>query len=205
MLEQLFGSKTRVKLLRLFLNNPENPFYLRQLARNLKSQLNSVRREVGNLEKLGLVKSVELSDLNLSASTLEKLKKENRGSKKYFLTNVDHILYHELKALMLKAELLLEANFISKIEKLTRPKLFVLTGLFTGYEGFPTDMLIVGKANKAKLSKVIKDFEKELTRNINYTIMSPTEYKYRHDITDRFLYDILESRKIIITDKLNLL
>lgn len=178
---------------------------MRQLARNLKSQLNSVRREVNNLEKLGLIKSVELGDLNLSKEALEELKKENRGSKKYFLTNIDHVLYHELKALMLKAELLLEANFVTRIEKIIKPKLFVLTGLFTGYEAFPTDMLIVGKANKTKLSKIIKEFEKELTRGINYTIMSPSEYKYRHDITDRFLYDILEGRKIVITDKLNLL
>ena len=69
MLEQLFGSKTRVKVLRLFLNNPGQPYYLREIAREVKSQLNSVRREVNILEKLGIIKSVELS-----AEQIEQLK-----------------------------------------------------------------------------------------------------------------------------------
>ena len=59
MLEQLFGSKTRVRILRLFLNNPSQPYYLRELTRKLKSQLNSVRREINNLGKMGIIKSVK--------------------------------------------------------------------------------------------------------------------------------------------------
>lgn len=203
MLEQLFGSKTRVKLLRLFLNNPGHPFYLRQLARNLKSQLNSIRREVNNLEKIGLIKTTDIDESELSEDMLAEIKKEKGGAKKYFVTNIDHVLYQEVKALMLKAELLLEANFIGKIEKLTKSKLLVLTGLFVGYEDFSTDILIVGTANRTKLAKLIKEFEKELTRSINYTVMTTAEYKYRHSITDRFLYDILEGKKIVIVDKLS--
>ena len=205
MLEQLFGSKTRVKLLRLFLNNPSQPFYLRELARKLKTQLNSVRREVNNLVKLGIIKSVHLAD---SASESNKSKKKRmirkRGSKKYFLANTDFILYPELKALLLKAQLLLERNFVSKIERMAKVKLFILTGIFVGIEGFATDMLLVGTVNRKRLAHIVRDFEKELNRNINYTVMSVQEYKYRQDITDRFLYDILEGRKMIITDRITL-
>ncbi|MEK7203385.1 MAG: hypothetical protein AAB653_03650, partial [Patescibacteria group bacterium] len=93
MLEQLFGSKTRVKLLQFLLNNPDKAYYLRQLTRNLGGQLNSIRREIENLEKLGIVKIDEIS-----------------RAKKYFKTNTEFILYPELKALILKSQLLLEKN-----------------------------------------------------------------------------------------------
>lgn len=203
MLEQLFGSKIRVKLLRLFLNNPSRPFYLKQITRILKSQTNSIRTEVNNLEKLGLVKSITLNKEDLPLDLLQEVEKEKgSANKKYFIVDTKFVLYHELKALMLKAELLLEAKFFEKIEKMAKPKLMILTGSFVGYEDFPTDILIVGKVNKTKLSKLLKDFEKELGKPVNYTIMSLTEYKYRHDITDRFLYDILEGQKIVITDNL---
>ena len=65
MLEQLFGSKTRVKLLQLFLNNPKKDYYLRQLAREIKGQLNSVRREVNNLEKIGIIVAQDKTKLKL--------------------------------------------------------------------------------------------------------------------------------------------
>ncbi|MDX9893324.1 MAG: hypothetical protein RB292_02820 [Patescibacteria group bacterium] len=204
MLEQLFGSKTRVKLLRLFLNNPDQPYYLRELARNLKTQLNSVRREVANLERLGIVKSVHLAEPELAKSKSHSRNVKLKGSKKYFLVDTEFILYPELKAVLLKAQLLLEKDFVAKIESLANLKLFILTGIFVGLEGFVTDMVIVGTINRQRLANIVKAFEKELGRGINYTIMTLPEFKYRQDITDRFLYDILERRKIVIVDKINL-
>ena len=203
MLEQLFGSKTRVKLLRLFLNNPSQPYYLRELARKLKTQLNSVRREINNLEKIGVVKSVKLADVLSGTKKAKSKKSKIQGSKKYFLTDTDFILYPELKALLLKAQLLLERSFVGKIEKMSQIRLFILTGIFVGIEGFATDLLLVGAVNRKKLAKIVREFEKELNHGINYTVMSSPEYKYRQDITDRFLYDILEGRKIVIIDKLD--
>jgi len=201
MLEQLFGSTTRVKLLRLFLNNPSQPYYLRELARKLKTQLNSVRREVINLEKIGIIKSVQLVGPGLEKNKPKKKEEKTQGSKKYFLANTDFVLYPELKALLLKAQLLLERSFVGKIEGMSKVKLFILTGIFVGVEGFVTDILLVGTVNRKKLNKIVHDFEKEWGRSINYTVMTQQEFKYRQDITDRFLYDILEGRKIIIVDK----
>ncbi len=200
MLEQLFGSKTRVKLLRLFLNNSSQPYYLRELARHLKTQLNSVRREVNNLERLGIIKSVKLA-VEPPAKTAGSKKKKG-GSKKYFLADTNFILYPELKALLLKAQLLLERNFVSRVEHLASLKLFILSGIFVGMEGFATDILLVGSINRKRLAAIVREFEKELNHSINYTVMSIQEFNYRKDITDRFLYDILEGRKIVIVDKL---
>jgi predicted transcriptional regulator len=57
MIEQLFGSKTRVKLLKLFFSNPNRSFYVREITRKVDEQINSVRRELANLLSLGLIKS----------------------------------------------------------------------------------------------------------------------------------------------------
>ncbi|MFA6254698.1 MAG: hypothetical protein WC675_01540 [Patescibacteria group bacterium] len=203
MLEQLFGSTTRVNLLRLFLNNPSQPYYLRELARKLKTQLNSVRREINNLEKIGIVKTVQLVDSETGKNKQKKKKEKIKGTKKYFLANTDFILYPELKALLLKAQLLLERSFVGKIEVMAKVKLFILTGVFVGVDGFATDILLVGTINRKRLNKIVHDFEKEWGHSINYTVMTQQEFKYRQDITDRFLYDILEGRKITIVDKIN--
>lgn len=205
MLEQLFGSKTRVKVLRLFLNNPGQPYYLREIAREVKSQLNSVRREVNILEKFGIIKSAELSAEEieqLKSTSGRKRKRKKQGSKKYFIINEQFILYPELKALMLKAQILLEQNFVQKIQAMPRLKLFILTGIFVGYENFKTDMLIVGQVDKTKITLLVKKFERELGRPVNYTIMTYSEFKYRQDVTDRFMFEILEGSKIVIVDRI---
>src|SRR2546423_14441983 len=57
MIDALFGSKTRVKLLHLFLNNPNRSFYVREITRKIDEQINSVRRELANLLSIGIIVS----------------------------------------------------------------------------------------------------------------------------------------------------
>src|ERR1700756_1988821 len=57
MVEQLFGSKTRVKLLQLFYSNPNRSFYVREITRKIDEQINSVRRELSNLMQIGIITS----------------------------------------------------------------------------------------------------------------------------------------------------
>src|SRR3954463_10186195 len=56
-IEQLFGSKTRVKLLQLFYSNPNRSFYVREITRKIDEQINSVRRELSNLLSIGIITS----------------------------------------------------------------------------------------------------------------------------------------------------
>jgi hypothetical protein len=202
MLEQLFGSKTRVKLLQLFLNNPHQPYYLRELARLLNTQLNSIRREVENLEKLEIIKSADPLTMQVEKDKEDKSEKSKKSSRKYFLTNSDFVLYPELQSLFLKAHLILEKSLVAAIERSAKVKLFILTGVFVGNDESVTDMLLVGSIKKKRLSKLIRKFERELNHAINYTSMTEQEFIYRRDITDRFLYDILEGKKIVIINKL---
>ena len=223
MLSKLFGSKARVKLLKLFLSQPEKRFYIRQLARDLKLQVNSVRRELDNLEKFGLVTSKDLSDADMKkldkneeylVQTVEDIKRINakesvkkkaplqKSDKKYYKASEHFVLFEEIKALIIKAQILYEKDFIEKLHKIGTPKILILSGIFVNSHDSKVDMFVVGRFHKPKLIRIINDLEKELGREINYAIMGISEYKYRRDMTDVFLYDLLEGEKIVVLDEL---
>lgn len=219
MLGKLFGSNARVKILKLFLINPEKKFYVRELARDLKLQLNSVRRELENLEKFGLLMTVAADDKEkeddiLVIDVIEAKNKKTAKSKiktkaigqekKYFKVNPEFVLFEELKSLILKAQVLYEEDFVKKVQKTGNTKVMVLSGFFVNDPEATVDLFLVGRFNRPKLVKLIEDLEEEMGREINYTIMEAREFKYRRDITDVFLYDILERRKIIVVNELDL-
>lgn len=218
MLHTLFGSKARVKILKLFLSHPHEKFYIRQISRDLKLQLNSVRRELENLEKFGLlISNPDPSVINkdeevtsredfikaVSKSQNKKTPKElnSKIDRKYYQVNKNFILYDEIKSLIIKAQILYEKDFVQKLHKTGSPKLLILTGFFVNDFDKGVDLLVVGRLNKRKFSRVIKDLENELGREINYSLMAIQEFKYRRDITDIFLYDILEGNRLTIIDE----
>lgn len=219
MLGQLFGSNARVQILKLFLFNPEEKYYIRQLARRLKLQVNSVRRELDNLEKFGIL----VSGANIAAEEADDgfpAVETRRGAslqcdkpirakaaadkqeKKYYKANADFVLYEEIKALIIKAQILYGRDFIDKLKMAGNAKLLILTGKFVNEPDFPVDLLIVGRFNKIKLLRLIKELEKELGREVNFTVMDTKEFKYRRDMTDVFLYTILEGKNIIAVDEM---
>lgn len=192
MLSSLFGSEARVKILSAFLSQPDGKYYLRQLARDLELQVNSVRREIINLESIGLIIPVENS--TESSKTKEK---------KYYTNNKDFILFNELKALFSKAHVLSTKEFAENVQKLYTPKLLILTGFFSDEPNATTDILIVGKINREKFLKTIKELETIINREVNFTIMDEKEYLYRREVLDIFLNKIMEGKKIIVCDFLS--
>ena len=79
MIDALFGSKTRVKLLKLFLNNPDSSYYVREITRLIDEQINSVRRELSNMLKIGIITSENVENklyykVNQTSSTSTVLK-----------------------------------------------------------------------------------------------------------------------------------
>ncbi len=211
-LEQLFGSRTRVKLLKLFLNSGGRLYFVREIARAINSQINSVRRELSNLELLGLIREVEApKDSYLIAAgngkgKLSKQPKQIRRPemlKKFFQANGDFVLFSELRALVLKADFLLEKSFVRALQRTGSVDYMALTGNFVGMPGIQTDLLLVGRFNRRRLAQLVKSFEKDFGRPINYSVMSRGEYRYRKDITDRFLYSVLENKKIVMLNHLD--
>lgn len=190
MLEQLFGSQTRVRLLQIFLSNPEEKYFVRELTRNLNSQINAIRRELENLEELGAIKIVEEKG------------EQKQQKKKFYQSNLDFILYHELKSIFQKAQFLLEKKFAKAVSKIGKVNFLALTGSFVGKKDVPIDIIAVGTLSKKKFAKLIKDFQKNLKRELNYTLLDKEEFNYRRSVADRFLYNILDSDKIVLIDEI---
>jgi len=194
MLEQLFGSNTRSRLLNLFLRNSDKSFFVREITRKIRAQINSVRRELKNLEDMGLL---------TTATEEEKSDLGRKTTRKYYKVNKDFVLYQELQALILKSQLLLQRDLRKKIDQLGSIQYLALTGSFLGREDMPVDLFVVGRINATKLSRLIKKFENSLGEEINYTAMSSREFNYRRQLTDKFLFSILEGPKIVLIDKID--
>jgi hypothetical protein len=209
MLSKLFGSHSRVKILKAFLFHPEERYYIRQLSRDLNLQVNSVRRELDNLQEFGLLLSETSSGQEKQEGDVQNRPALTRATadgqeKKYYRLNKSFPLFEDIKALISKSQLLHKESFTKDLERTGTIKLLILTGAFVNRFDAQTDVLIVGKVNRDKLLKTIQDLERELGREVNFTLFSVAEFKYRREIADIFLYDILEKEKIIIIDEVGL-
>ncbi|MEK7188963.1 MAG: winged helix-turn-helix domain-containing protein [Patescibacteria group bacterium] len=186
MLEHIFGSKVRVKLLKLFLAgaNDDRDYYIREIARMLSEHLNSVRRELENLEDIGLVVSQE------------------KDKRKYYGVNRDFLLVPELKSLLLKSRELGEQKLVGQLEKVGTMDLLLLAGTFVGQAESPVDIFIVGRVQKPKLEQFVKNYFKETGRDLKYTVMNKKEFQHRVELGDRFIFTLLNGRKIVVINKL---
>ncbi len=203
MLHQLFSSNTRVKLLKLFLFNAEKKFFVRELTRLLDEHLNSIRRELSNLEEIGLIKCVEgdnLNDDNVDNDLL--LRTSGKIQKKYYQTNEKFDYFNELKALFLKSEIISENEIKEKIKVIDGIEYFILTGYFTNSDS-PTDILAVGEFNNESVLSFVSELEKMVGRELNYTVMNRDEFVHRLNLIDKFLYKILECKKIVAKDDIS--
>ena len=200
MLEQIFSSKARLRLLNLFLNQTEQKYYARELARDLALHLNSVRRELENLLNFGIIKQIELKAKDLKALSKKEL---GINEKKYYMTDTNFLLYPELKNLFSKSKLLSCQEFINDFAKEGNLKALYLLGVFVADSLAPTDILVIGDVNRKLFLTSLKKLELDIARELNYTILSEEEYTYRLDIHDIFLNEVLARRKLIAIDNLN--
>lgn len=190
MFEQLFGSKTRVKLLSLFLNNPGRPFYVREITRKIDEQINSVRRELSNLLSIGIIKS------------------DSSDNKLYYEVNTEYEFYSQLHGIFSQlpetnkdiAETKEEDHIAKRLRAVGKVELAFLTGSYTRQPHVSVDLVVVGDVNKAALARVVLELEQEKGHELNYTVMTPQDYSYRLSLNDRFLSGIMEAKKITIID-----
>jgi len=186
-IEKLFGSKTRAKLLKLFFESPEKSFYVREMTRVIDEQINSVRRELLNLENIGIIKN------------------DTFDNKVYYSANAKHPFTRPLIDMFSKKMSSVAEKEIkeSTWEEYARPvrnylKGLVVTNRLPGQDGI--DLLIVGNDKTKKLTRWAEVIEKKLGKPINYVIMSPDDYTYRKSVRDRFILEILEMEITEIVD-----
>ncbi len=197
MLEHLFGSKTRVKLLALFLRHPDEAIFVRELTRRVGTQINAVRREIANLVRFGLINEV------VEEGVSEDGRKRPGLKRKYYRVNKSFALLPEITGLIVKAQIMLEQQLDQHLLKLGDVRYLAFLGLFLGNQAAPVDVFLVGdRIDKKAIEKLLAQSEADLGVEIRYSLMTLEEFRYRKDITDRFLYAILEAPKNVVVDKL---
>lgn len=184
-LEHLFGSRTRVKLLRLFLRNPERQFYVREMAREVGAQIHAVRRELERFEGIRLLRAgVQGGD-------------PSHPKKRFYILNQAAPLHEELRALVLRSQVFAEQDLVLALRGAGKIGAIFFCGAFVGDGAAISDVLVVGRMDRGKLRGVMEKFNKEVGFDIRYTIMSPSEFKYRRDVADRFLLGILDGKHVL--------
>lgn len=177
MLKQLFTSGARIKLLETFLLNPDGEFFIRELTRRLDEQINSVRRELGNLKSMGLLRS------------------RIKNRKKFFVVNKNFLFFNELRSIFIKASSSIE-NLSKKLQKLGKIELLVISGIFVE-KNSQTDLFIVGEVDQNQIQDLLTR-EVEMKRPIKMSIISKDDFLYRLKINDKFVRDLLNDPENII-------
>jgi len=197
MIEQLFGSKTRVKLLELFYSNPNRSFYVREITRKIDEQINSVRRELANLLNVGIIVS------------------ENNNNRLYYEVNQKYEYFEAFTQIFGNGATMTKKTASSNgkaaivkpdddLKQLGNIELALYTGQFTRDESSGIDLLIVGNVNQHQVDKYVSELEAKEGKEIRYVILSSSEFDYRHKIRDRFILNVLSSKKQVLVDKLNI-
>lgn len=188
MIDALFGSKTRVKLLHLFLNNPGRAFYVREITRKIDEQINSVRRELANMLSIGIIKS------------------ENSNNRLYYEINQDYPHFAPLHQIFADSGIsdavgVSEANdWTKRLKPLGDVRVVIFGGKLVHGSSSDIDVLIAGTVNKTQVKKFIKELEEEENKSLNYAVMGYEDFYYRLSIKDRFVTTLLTTKHTIITD-----
>lgn len=190
LLSDLITSKTRVKILALFLDNPNDMFHVREVVRRVDEEINAVRRELIHLEKKGI------------------LKREPRVNRVYYYLDKNYPHFFDLLSIQAK-NTGLGANIIKNRIRLGKIKFAMLSGKFArGIRDNPeeVDLLVVGTVVLPELSLLIKEEEEKRKHEINYTVMTEEEFNFRKKRRDPFITSVIYgSRVMLIGDEEQLL
>ena len=184
LLDRIFSSRVRIKLLEVFLGRPAPRFYIRELERLIREDAKNISRELRNLETMGLLKS------------------EASGNQRHYEVREDFLLYHELRAIFLKTmgpqRLLKEA-----MENLSGVEVAIQYGPGAAtpsgdYADLPLDILIIGRPDPAELRQALLLLENKIGREINAIAFTPEEILARRRNRDPFLLRVLERDKTLL-------
>lgn len=176
MLMRLFSSKVRVKLLELFLLHPDEEWFVREITRTTGENITAVRRELANLEDLGLLES------------------RMRGNQKFYRVKPDFFLFDELARIMVKTRGIGDVlrEHLSGVAGIARMFIFGSFAEGTYGPGSDIDLFVVGEVDEAELIDAIDAAERRLGREVNYVLFTPEEFAHRIASGDPFVTHVVQ-------------
>ncbi len=181
-LQDFMISRVRVKMVELFFRRPEEMFYVREITREIKEEINAVRRELERMVGTSLLKS------------------EERGNRLYYSLNKKYLYFQELQQMVVKSSGL--GEMLRKLRRKLGDITFVMfSGKFVrglAPSQGEVDILIVGEVVLPELEELIKDEQKRIGREINYAVFSNEEFEFRKTRRDPFVMDVLYGTRVMI-------
>jgi predicted transcriptional regulator len=180
MLKAFFSSNTRIKLLKTFLLDLKGEFFIRELTRMLNEQINSVRRELNNLKKVGLLKC------------------RSRNRKKYYYINHDFPILPELISIVHKCTDIKQA-VVKNLQKLGVIDFVLFSGQFLEKQkgAQSLDLFVVGDVEGEEVEQVVSLDFKNL-KNLKIAVMKKDDFLYRLKLNDKFIIDMLKDPDNIV-------
>lgn len=181
MLKDLITSKTRVKILSLFLQDVDAMYHVREIVRRVEEEINAVRRELILLDKKGI------------------LSREKRGNRVYYYFNKGYLYLSDLIRLNAKSHGL-GNDIIKNRARLGNIKYAMVSGkyIISKSNKDEVDMLMVGTIVLPELQIIVKKEEERKKQEINYTVMTEEEFNFRKSRRDPFIYSIINGSRIML-------
>lgn len=180
-LKKLFSSSIRAELLSLLLNSPDEKFYVRELSNLIRKNPSGVKRELDNLEKMGILLSHKVANL------------------KYFQANKTFSLFPELKSLIIKS-LGLTGALRTIVKNAGTKTAFIYGPYAEGIDTGSVDLFMIGIASN-NLEANLKVLEEKYVKKINYTAIDEAEYKQKKDKGEAEFENLLSGKKIMLVGK----
>lgn len=190
-LSKLFGSETKVKIMRLFLFNSEKVFSVSEIVNRVMSNHSKVRREISILEKIDFVR--------------RRVSQKSRTGYGFAMnTQFPYLL--PLQNFLLNIEPLQSKELVKKISKLGSIKVIILAGVFIQEQESRADILIVGDGvKKSSIDNMMKDLEAEIGKELKYAYFTTEDFKYRISMFDKLTRDILDYPHRKVLNKLGII
>jgi hypothetical protein len=198
-LEKLFGSAARVKIIKLFLFHPEECLEKTDIAKKTKVQASALTKELNNLESIGLIRKKSFFK-EVEMKTGPKKKRVNG-----YILDQSFIFLTNLRALLINTEPFQHKDVVKKISRAGKIKMIVVSGIFIQADDEKVDILIVGDDLKERsLSNVITDLESEIGKELKYVVLNTADFKYRLGICDKLVRDIFDYPHQVVIDRIGL-
>ncbi|MDD4308304.1 MAG: hypothetical protein PHU53_05805 [Thermoplasmata archaeon] len=183
-LAKLFGGQARVKIMRLFLLNNNNIFKIEDVvSRSRVIKVNS-RKEINALFAMGFIKQKIVTH------------EGSRGAKKKvsaWQLDPSFPYIDSIRDLLVDPSLLLREDLPIRFKQVGKIKLMIVSGIFIGSDKSRADILIVGdKLKKNIIQQIIKGLESEIGKELDYVVLDSEEFKYRIDMYDKLVCDIID-------------
>ncbi len=200
MLGKIFGSQTKVRIIRLFLFNPEKVFDTREIAKRCQSSVSSTTREMRPLVSAGLIrkKSIVIGMRRVGAK-----EKQERKLKLGWALDLKFPYLNALQTLVINTVLIKDEEILNRLAGTGQIKLVVVAGVFIQDAESRVDLLVVGdRLKKTLIESRIKKMESEIGKELRYSIFETPDFQYRVSIYDKLARDILEYKHKKIIDKI---